>query len=72
MSDEFIDMSNQMQLMSDSGVNCFAVQLVAESFASLREKSEPLTEPLRFSFRGVRFTIEEDPEHDWTLKQAKG
>lgn len=74
MSDkpEFIDMSRQMQLMSDSGINCFAVQLVAESFASLREEGNPMKNPLRFKFRGVRFTIEEDPDTEVTLAQAKG
>ena len=69
---KFVDMSRQMQLMVDSGVNAFAVQLVAESFAYLRESSEPMIEPLRFKFRGVRFTIEEDPGTEVTLAQAKG
>lgn len=71
-SEEFVDMSSAMQQMIDSGVNAFAVQLVAENFALLREGGEALAEPLRFSFRGVRFTIEEDPESDWSLRQAKG
>lgn len=60
MSEKFVDMSDRMQLMIDTGVNAFAVELVAESFARLRAGGEPIKEPLRFSFRGVRFTIEED------------
>ena len=58
---EFVDMSRDMQLMIDSRVNAFAVQLVAESFAALRDSGTPLEEPLRFKFRGVKFTIEDDP-----------
>ena len=74
MSDEpeFVDMSTRMQLMIDTGINVFAVQLVAESFAKLREGGAPLEDPLRFKFRGVRFTIEEDPDTEVTVAQAKG
>lgn len=67
---EFVDMSNLMQTMVDSGVNAFAVQLVAESFATLREGGVPLEKPLQFKFKGVKFTIEEDSEY-WTLKEVK-
>jgi hypothetical protein len=49
-----------LQELLNHGLNGFAVLLLIESIE--RHPGKPLLKPLRFQFRGFKFTIEPHPE----------
>ena len=51
-----------MQMILNAGFNAFALQLFAESFADrIRPEDKWAGLPFSFSFRGLRFTVEQEP-----------
>jgi len=48
------------QMLIDAGLNAFGLQLFAESIAG--KKDVKTFSPLSFRYRGVKMTIEPDPE----------
>jgi hypothetical protein len=57
-----------LQQLIDSGLNGFAVQLLAESINGHHQK-ERLRRPFLFAFDDVVFTLSLMPERDWTKQQ---
>jgi hypothetical protein len=55
------------QQLLDSGLNAFAVELLAESINGHRQK-EKLRKPFSFMFRDAIFTISLCPEREWTAE----
>lgn len=49
-----------LQQLIDVGLNGFAFQLVAESLAA-RANPKDFGPPFRFSYKGLRFTVEPEP-----------
>jgi hypothetical protein len=51
-----------MQMLIDVGLNAFGLQLFCESFAGTINPENPTVGlPFTFSFRGLRFTVEQEP-----------
>ena len=51
-----------MQMILDAGFNAFGLQLFIESFADrLNPQDKWAGLPFAFSFRGLRFTVEQEP-----------
>lgn len=54
-----------MQMLIDAGFNGFGLQLFCESFAGRMNPETPDAGlPFSFSFRGLRFTVEREPNEE--------
>ena len=54
-----------MQMLFDAGFNAFGLQLFVESFANrLQPEDKWAGLPFSFSFRGLRFTVEREPDEE--------
>lgn len=58
---EKIYKSDVLQLLSDTGINPFAVKLLVESFKKIKwEVKKVIPTPLVFTYDGIKITLEEN------------